>query len=52
LKLRLSHELPLRAGMVFTIEPALPVPEEQIYIRLEGLIIITETGKEILCRWK
>jgi Xaa-Pro aminopeptidase len=42
------HEGPLRAGMVFTIEPALTVPEEQIYIRLEDLIIITPTGKEIV----
>lgn len=39
---------PLRAGMVFTIEPALRVPEERIYIRLEDLIIITENGKEIV----
>lgn len=42
------QEGPLRAGMVFTIEPALTVPEEKIYIRLEDLIIITETGKEIV----
>jgi Xaa-Pro aminopeptidase len=42
------HEGPLRAGMVFTIEPALVVPEEKIYIRLEDLIIITATGKEIV----
>ena len=39
---------PLRAGMVFTIEPALRVPEEQIYIRLEDMIVITATGAEIL----
>ena len=38
---------PLRAGMVFTIEPALRVPEEKIYIRMEDLIVITEKGKEI-----
>lgn len=42
------YEGPLRAGMVFTIEPALVVPEEKIYIRMEDLIIITETGKEIV----
>lgn len=42
------HEGPLRPGMVFTIEPALTVPEEKIYVRLEDLIIITETGKEIV----
>jgi len=39
---------PLRAGMVFTIEPALTVPEEKIYIRLEDLIVITENGREIV----
>jgi Xaa-Pro aminopeptidase len=42
---------PLRPGMVFTIEPALRVPEEQIYIRLEDLIVITETKAEILTDW-
>ncbi|MFQ5570590.1 MAG: aminopeptidase P N-terminal domain-containing protein [Rhodothermales bacterium] len=39
---------PLKPGMVFTIEPALRVPEERIYIRLEDLIIITEEGAEIV----
>ncbi len=34
--------------MVFTIEPALRVPEDNIYIRLEDLIVITETGAEIV----
>ena len=39
---------PLRPGMVFTIEPALRVPEEKIYIRLEDVIVITEKGADIL----
>jgi Xaa-Pro aminopeptidase len=39
---------PLRPGMVFTIEPALRVPEEKIYIRLEDMIVIGETKAEIL----
>jgi Xaa-Pro aminopeptidase len=39
---------PLRAGMIFTIEPALRVPEEKIYIRLEDVILITDSGAEIL----
>jgi Xaa-Pro aminopeptidase len=39
---------PLRPGMVFTIEPAFRVPEESINIRCEDMIVITETGKEIL----
>ena len=39
---------PLRAGMVFTIEPALVVPEEKIYVRLEDMIVITNTGARII----
>jgi Xaa-Pro aminopeptidase len=38
---------PLREGMVFTIEPALRVPEEEIYIRLEDVIIIHADRAEI-----
>jgi Xaa-Pro aminopeptidase len=41
----------LRPGMVFTIEPALRVPEEQVYIRLEDLVVITETGAEVVSDW-
>jgi len=39
---------PLRAGMVFTIEPALVVPEEKIYVRLEDMIVITDSGARIV----
>jgi Xaa-Pro aminopeptidase len=38
----------LKPGYVFTIEPALTVPEDRIYIRLEDVIVITETGYENL----
>ena len=38
----------LTSGMVFTIEPQFRVPEEQIYIRLEDMILVTEDGVEIL----
>jgi Xaa-Pro aminopeptidase len=40
----------LREGMVFSIEPALTVPEEKIYIRLEDMFVITATGVEWLNR--
>jgi Xaa-Pro aminopeptidase len=39
---------PLRPGMVFTIEPALRVPEENIYVRLEDVIVIGEGKAEVL----
>jgi Xaa-Pro aminopeptidase len=42
-----ASEGPLKPGMVFTIEPALKVPDEKIYIRLEDVVIITETGRDI-----
>ena len=34
--------------MMLTIEPALTIPDERIYIRLEDAILITETGYENL----
>ncbi len=42
------HSGPLKPGMVFTIEPALRVPEEKVYVRLEDLIVITEKGRDVL----
>ncbi|HRE58281.1 MAG TPA: M24 family metallopeptidase, partial [Candidatus Kapabacteria bacterium] len=32
------------AGMVFTVEPGIYIPEESIGIRLENDIVITESG--------
>ncbi len=42
------HSGPLKPGMVFTIEPALRVPEEKIYVRLEDLIVIGEKSAEVV----
>jgi Xaa-Pro aminopeptidase len=36
----------LKPGMVFTIEPDLTVPEEETYIRLEDMLVVTQTGVE------
>lgn len=41
-----NHTGPLKPGMVFTIEPSLLVREENINIRLEDMILITEKGAE------
>jgi len=38
----------LQPNMVFTIEPALRVPEDQIYIRLEDMLLVTQSGVENL----
>jgi Xaa-Pro aminopeptidase len=36
----------LKPGMIFTIEPALTIPEDRVYIRLEDVILITPAGYE------
>jgi len=41
----------LTPGLVFTIEPALRVPEQNVYIRNEDIIVITATGAKILSDW-
>ena len=38
----------MRPGLVFTIEPEFRIPEENIFIRLEDMIVITPTKAEIL----
>jgi Xaa-Pro aminopeptidase len=37
-----------KPGMVFSIEPALTIRDERVYIRLEDVIVITDTGYENL----
>jgi Xaa-Pro aminopeptidase len=41
----------MRPGLSFTIEPQFRVPEAGIYIRLEDMIVITDTGVRILSDW-
>jgi Xaa-Pro aminopeptidase len=38
----------LEPGEIFTIEPAMQIPEEHLGIRLEDMLLITETGYENL----
>jgi Xaa-Pro aminopeptidase len=40
--------LPLRAGMVFTIDPMIWIPEEKLYIRIEDMALVTDDGVENL----
>lgn len=44
-----NKHAPFAAGMLFTCEPGIYIPEEKIGIRLENDILITETGNIDLC---
>jgi len=38
----------LKPGMIFTIEPAMTIPSDRVYIRLEDVLLVTPTGYENL----
>ena len=40
------HGVPLREGMVFTIDPMIWIPEERLYIRIEDVALVTADGVE------
>jgi Xaa-Pro aminopeptidase len=40
--------VPLKEGMVFTIDPMIWIPEERLYIRIEDMALVTATGVENL----
>jgi Xaa-Pro aminopeptidase len=39
---------PMQSGLVFAVDPELVVPEEQIYIRVEDTVVVTDIGIENL----
>ena len=40
--------VPLKPGMVFTIDPMIWIPEERLYIRIEDVALVTDDGVENL----
>ena len=43
-----DYSTPVEPGMVFVIEPQFRVPDENIYVRLEDMIVVTEESVEVI----
>jgi Xaa-Pro aminopeptidase len=40
--------LPLAAGMIITIEPGIYIPDENIGVRIEDMLLVTENGAKLM----
>ena len=45
-----NYDLPLKAGVVVTVEPGIYIPEEGIGIRIEDVVLVTEDGPVMLSK--
>jgi Xaa-Pro aminopeptidase len=43
-----DYNLPLQPGMVIAVEPIIDIPEEDLHIRIEDTVLITEDGNIVL----
>ena len=43
-----DNTTPLTAGMIITIEPGIYIPEENIGVRIEDMVLVTGTGSRVM----
>jgi len=44
------YDLPFKEGVVVTVEPGIYIPEEDIGIRIEDVVLVTKDGPKVLSR--
>ena len=45
-----DYEIPLQPGMVLTVEPGIYIPQKEIGVRIEDMVLVTDDGHEVLSR--
>ncbi|MBI3468177.1 MAG: aminopeptidase P family protein [Planctomycetes bacterium] len=43
-----DRDKPFEPGVVFNVEPFLDIPEENVHIRFEDTVVVTQDGREVL----
>ena len=43
-----DYDLPLQSGMVIAVEPIIDIPEQDLHVRIEDTILVTDEGPVIL----
>jgi Xaa-Pro aminopeptidase len=43
-----DYTIPFEAGMVIAVEPIIAIDEEELHVRIEETVLITDDGAEIL----
>ena len=43
-----DYDLPLQSGMVIAVEPIIDIPEQNLHVRIEDTVLVTDEGPLVL----